>query len=171
MSGDRATLWLIGMMGTGKSTVGRLVAVRSKAPFVDLDEAIEAAEGRTIPEIFAAAGEDAFRAVEADAVEGVAGRPVVVATGGGAVTRPGVAARMRRSGTVVWLDASPSLLLERVGSGDGRPMLEGDPRQRLEELAARRAPAYRAAAHHRVEVGGRSPEEIADEVAGLWTRS
>jgi shikimate kinase len=171
MGVERATLWLVGMMGAGKTTVGRLVAERCGVGFVDLDDLIVAAAGRTIPEIFAADGERGFRDLEAEAAASVAGERRVVAAGGGIVTRPEVVDLMRRTGIVIWLDAAPETLAERVGTGAGRPMLSGDPAGRLRELARRREPAYRGAAHHRVGTGCRDPGEVAEEVAGLWTRS
>jgi shikimate kinase len=167
-----ATLWLVGMMGAGKTTVGRLVAVGAGVAFVDLDDDIEADAAVTIPEIFARSGEPAFRRLEAAAVARVAGRRCVVATGGGVVTQPEATRRMRRSGLVVWLDAPAEVLAERVGDGWYRPMLAGeDPAGALASIAATRAAAYAAAAHHRVDVAGRLPEEIAEEVSALWTRS
>ncbi len=167
-----STLWLIGMMGVGKSTVGRMVAARASVEFVDLDDEIETAAGMTIPEIFAASGEEGFRALEASAVSEVGGRVAAVATGGGVVTRPGPVAEMRASGVVVWLDAPAGVLADRVGDGSYRPMLYGDePARRIAEIAAARRQSYAGAAHHRIDTAGRRPEEIAEEVARLWTRS
>ena len=166
------TLWLIGMMGAGKTTVGRAVARRAAMPFVDLDDEIAAAAGATIPEIFAGSGEAAFRDLEAAAVAGVAGRQAVVAAGGGAVLEERSRRVMRASGTVVWLQAPASELAVRVGRGPGRPLLAGeDPAGRLDVLLRAREADYRAAAHHRVDTTGRDAEQIAEEVAGLWTRS
>jgi shikimate kinase len=168
----RATLWLVGMMGVGKTTVGRLVAVEAGVAFVDLDEDVEADAAVSIPEIFDRSGEPEFRRLEAAAVTRVAGRHCVVATGGGVVTQPAATERMRGTGLVVWLDAPASVLAERVGDGWYRPMLAGDdPAAAMASIAADRAVAYAAAAHHRVDVSGRSPEAVAEEVSALWTRS
>jgi shikimate kinase len=163
-----ATLWLIGMMGSGKSTVGSIVARRLGLEFVDLDTEIEEG-GVTIPQIFAASGEDAFRDLEEAAIARVAGSDVVVASGGGAVVRPGNVTRMRETGTVVWLDAGPDTLAARVGAGEGRPLLAGDAVERLRLLAVTRAAAYRAAAHARVATDGVDPEQVAARVIELWT--
>ena len=166
------TLWLVGMMGAGKSAVGRRVAARLGETFVDLDEQIAAGFGAGIPELFAAGGEEAFREAEAEAVEGVAGRRAVVAAGGGAVLRESSRTAMRAGGLVVWLDAVPRELGRRVGGGEGRPLLSGrEPAEAVAELAAAREPAYRDAAHHRLDTTGRSVDEVAEEVIALWTRS
>jgi 3-dehydroquinate synthase len=146
----KRTVWLVGMMGAGKSTVGPALARRLNLPFVDLDAEIERANGRGIPEIFEAQGEQAFRALEAEALERVAGSERVVALGGGALTQYGVSERVAAAGTVVYLRAAPQTLLERIGDPAGRPLLAGlEPREileRLSELLTEREPAYTRAA-------------------------
>lgn len=161
-------------MGAGKSEVGRLVAALRFVSFVDLDHEVESRAGRTIPEVFAQEGERGFRRLETAALVEVAARltPAVVATGGGVVLAEENVTVMRDRGLVVWLTAPLEELARRVGDGSGRPLLEGgDLERRLAALAAEREPRYREAAHHRVETSGRSLEEVAEEVAGLWTAS
>lgn len=166
-----ATLWLIGMMGAGKSTVGALIARRLDRPFVDLDERVAARAGRPVSEIFAVEGEAGFRARESAAVAETAGEEAVVACGGGVVLAAENVARLRESGLVVWLDARVPTLEERVGAGASRPLLAaGGAGGCLAEIAAARAPAYAAAAHHRVETDGRTPQGAAEEVVRLWKR-
>ena len=164
-------LWLIGMMGAGKSAVGPVVAGRLGVPFVDLDELVAAGAGGSIDAVFAAEGEAGFRRREREAVAQAAGRAAVVACGGGVVLSPESVARMRGSGLVVWLDAPPEVLRERVGKGEGRPLLADGPGGRLEEILEARRPAYSAAAHYRVATAGLTPEEVAEEVVRLWKRS
>jgi shikimate kinase len=141
---------LTGFMGTGKTAVGREVAVRTGRPFVDLDDLIEQRAGKSIPEIFAQDGEPAFRALEA-AVCGEMAAPtgLVIATGGGAVVNPANREALAAGGTVICLEADLETILQRVGRGDDRPMLAGPDRvARIRELLAARAEAYAALPHH-----------------------
>lgn len=157
-------------MGAGKSVVGALVAGRVGLPFVDLDEQVAAAAGRAVPAVFAAEGEEGFRRRERDALARTAGTGAVVACGGGVVLSVENVARMRGSGIVVWLDAPAEVLAARVGEGEGRPLLAGNPSAHLEGILRDRQDAYLAAAHHRVATAGRTPDEVATEVADLWNR-
>lgn len=163
-------LWLVGMMGAGKSAVGRRLASRREIRFVDIDAMIEAAAGMEITEIWSLEGEEGFRRRERQALASIETSPeVIIATGGGVVLDPDNVALMRSSGTVVWLDADSSTLTTRVGHGSDRPLLSGsDLRVRLLELAEERRPAYEAAAHHRVVNQGRSIDEIVEEVEATW---
>ncbi len=139
---------LVGFMGVGKSAVGRSLARRLGRPFVDTDREVERKAGRTIPAIFAAEGEPAFRSLEREAIaETAARRGLVVATGGGAPADPANLAALKASGLVVYLAARAETLVARVGAGEGRPVLAGggDPMTRVRELLERREPAYRQA--------------------------
>ena len=157
------------MMGAGKTSGGRRVAKRLHRRLVDLDAAIERAAGKPIPEIFAAEGEAGFREREHAVLVEVlrADEPLVVSTGGGAVLREDNRTSMRERGTVVWMRASPQTLLTRVGNGAGRPLLAGDPIGNLTRLAAERADAYRAAAHHVVDVDRLPFEAITNRIVAL----
>lgn len=161
-------LVLIGFMGTGKSTVGRLVAEACGLVLVDTDEEIVRRLGRPIPVIFAEQGEEGFRRVEAEVVAEVAGRQgQVIATGGGVVLREGNLETLRRSGLVVALTARTDVLWERVEASD-RPLLAtNQPRQRFEELWRLRAPLY-ARADVVLDTTGLTPREVAKTVAGHW---
>lgn len=162
-----APIVLIGLMGAGKSTVGPLVARRTGRPFVDADAALEARTGRRIADIFATDGEAAFRTIESDVLEQLLGRPdhPVIGAGGGAVLAERNRAVLRRAGAaVVWLDAGPAVLAERVGQDADRPLLAAGAVEALTRLAAERAPAYAAAATHRVEAGRGVPEQVAEAV-------
>jgi len=126
------TLWLVGMMGAGKSAVGSRLAQRLGRAFIDTDALVEGVAGKSVAAIFADEGEPSFRALERAAIERVAGRPAIVALGGGAIAQPGAGERLAASGTIVYLRARPETLLARIGDASGRPLLAGlDAAQRL----------------------------------------
>ncbi|HJR26054.1 MAG TPA: shikimate kinase [Acidimicrobiales bacterium] len=148
---------LVGLMGSGKTTVGRRLAALLDRAFVDADDAVEARAGRPIAEIFEDDGEDAFRDLEAAVLEELLRAPdhPVIASGGGAVVRPATRALLGGDDvTVVWLDAAPAFLASRIERKAHRPLLAGDetPRQVLERLHGERAPLYAEVADLVVEV-------------------
>ena len=143
----RKLILLIGMMGCGKSTVGRLLAERMRLPLIDLDEEIARAAGKTIPEIFAQEGEAGFRARETAALERALAREAgVIATGGGIVTRAENIRMMREKGFVVWLCRPLEDMIADVRQ-DTRPNLAGDKAERMRTLYGQRERLYAAAAH------------------------
>jgi shikimate kinase len=139
------TLVLVGMMGAGKSSVGKRLAQTLDLPFKDADEEIERAAGLTIPDIFALRGEAEFREGERRVIARLLDDPPhVLATGGGAFINPETRALIRSKNAVsIWLKADPEVLARRVGRKDNRPLLRGkDARQVLTELLAARESAY-----------------------------
>lgn len=142
---------LVGLMGVGKSTVGRRLAARLKLPFVDADHEIEVAAAMTISEIFEKYGEEYFRDGERRVIARLMdGAPKVIATGGGAFINEHTRALMLRDALVVWLDADVRVLADRVRRRDTRPLLRGrDAREVLGDLARARNPVY-AEAHLRI---------------------
>lgn len=135
---------LVGLMGAGKSTVGRRLAARMRLPFVDADAEIEAAAGMTVAEIFEKFGEPYFRDGERRVIARlVDGRPKVIATGGGAFVNDQTRALILDQALAIWLDADPAVLAERVRRRDTRPLLRGrDPLKVLSDLAGIRNPFY-----------------------------
>ena len=158
---------LIGFMGTGKSTVGKLLAKSFGFRFVDTDELIVDRAGIPIPEIFEESGEDGFRKIERAVLDELAGgEDQVISTGGGIVTNDDNIERLRALGTVVWLTAEEETVWERVGQSRGRPLLQtGDPRGTIRELLDERKPLYEKAAHLTVGTDNLRADDIAFGIA------
>jgi len=142
--GNATNIVLVGLMGSGKTTVGRIAAHTLGFEFVDTDQLIIEDAGRSIPEIFAAEGEEGFRRRETAALRSLAGRDrLVIATGGGIVTRPENLAVLRQLGFVVWLDAGIETLRRRTAHSQDRPLLnDPDPLSKLRSLHETRSPLY-----------------------------
>ena len=148
-------IFLVGLMGAGKTTIGRLLARRLDMTFIDSDHEIEARTGATIPWIFEIEGEASFRRREADVIrELTAQNGIVLATGGGAVLNPASRALLAERGTVIYLRASVSSILQRTAHDKNRPLLQtADPRKKLEDLTAQREPLYREIADMVIDTG------------------
>ena len=178
--GDRAGaphVLLIGMMGAGKTTVGRLVSARLGWRYVDSDDEVQTMTGHTVKELFESAGEAAFRLLEsrALAMAVVGSDPTVVSVAGGAVMDPDNRTLLRRAGTVVWLRASPATLAARVQCAEERPhrpLLGSDPAAAIARLDAERRPLYDELADVVVDVDLLAPDEVADRVMEMipWRR-
>jgi len=163
-------IFLVGLSGSGKSTVGRLLAERLRWEFADSDAEVERRAGRPIPDLFRHEGEARFREREADALEHLADRePIIVSTGGGAPTNE-ASRRAMSSGFVVWLVVSPESAAKRLAENpetENRPLLEGDPAGKLTAMLAARAEYYQRA-DASIDVDYLSPEQAAAEIEQLW---
>ncbi len=162
-------IYLVGFMGTGKTTVGRLLADRLGWHFLDLDEEIEREQGRSIAEIFAAEGEERFRAIETAALRKHlrvvrSGRPVVVALGGGTFCRPENVRLLEDNGVTIWLDCPLDVARRRVEKDSTRPLAR-DP-ERFAELYESRRSSY-CGADYRIEFAGDDPEGAVDAICAL----
>lgn len=158
---DRRPVFLTGFMGAGKSTVGRGLAERLERSFVDTDELVERAEGRSIERIFRDDGEGAFREAEERAFLQIAGiEDAVVATGGGLFLGAAQRRAMKRAGVVLWIDVRLEVALERVGAGDTRPLWLPDDPIRFRAWFDRRRATY-ALAHGRID-GNHPPAVVVD---------
>ncbi len=160
-------LVLVGMMGVGKSTVGRMVAAELDRPLFDSDEMIEERTGRTVREIWATDGEAAFRTLETDTLlEALDGsEPSVIAAAGGVVlSERNREALQSADAHVVWLLADVDVLVERVRRGTHRPLLDDDPVGTLRRMYVERAPLYQEVADAIVSVDHRSPNDVAKAV-------
>ncbi|MCC7451854.1 MAG: shikimate kinase [Anaerolineae bacterium] len=167
-----ANIILCGFMGTGKTTIGQIIAKRLGWPFVDTDQVIEERQGKAIRMIFAEEGEPFFRRLESDlCMELATWRQTVIATGGGIVVNPDNRAALQRAGLVVCLDAPAEEIAARLAGVTDRPMLAGgDPAARIRELLTARTSAYGTIPCH-VDTAGRSPEAITEAIIQLWQRS
>ena len=157
---------LIGMMGAGKSSVGRCLQRRTGLARFDTDEIVSSKFGLSIPEIFSTHGERRFREVEAQAlVELAAGEGTIIVTGGGIVLRQENVDLLKQLGTIVWLDANEETLFERASRRSNRPLLQTeDPRTTFSEMLRARAPHYAKVADIRVDTSALTHDEVADVV-------
>ena len=156
---------LVGTMGAGKTTVGRLLADALAVGFLDSDHAVEARAGKPVQEIFVDDGEAAFRALEREAVAAaLVEHDGVLALGGGAVLDPATRALLEDH-AVVFLRVGLADAVKRVGLGAGRPLLLGNVRARVKLLLDERTPVYESLARIAVDTDGRSPQDVAAEIA------
>ena len=165
-------IWLVGMMGSGKTSAGEMAAAKLGVPFADTDRLVEERVGASIAGFWKEHGEAAFRQVESDVVAELETVEGIVATGGGAVLDTTNRAIVARSGRVVWLDARPEALAARVGTGGERPLVGGrhaSTRATLQLTLDERSSIYEDLAEHRIGTDDLSTEEVAAEIELLWT--
>jgi shikimate kinase len=158
---------LVGAPGSGKSTVGALLAERLGTAFIDIDAVIEQRAGKSIAEIFAEDGEPAFRELEEAITLELLSQPGVVSLGGGAV----LSERTRRElhhHRVVWLRISAACAISRVGLDTARPLLLGNVRGRLIKLLGERAPLYQEVASARIDTDHTSPTDVVEQILSIW---
>lgn len=160
-------LVLVGLMGAGKTTVGKRCAARLGREFIDTDDVVIAlAGGASVHDIFDTGGESHFRELERQAVADVCSSPapLVIGCGGGTVIDPENRRRLRSDGIIVWLQAPVDVLAARVGDGQSRPLLAGDPVGALSRLSSLRESAYEASADAKVDTTDRTVDDVADAV-------
>lgn len=157
---------LIGMMGAGKSSVGRCLQRRTGLARLDTDEMLAAEFGIPIAQIFATRGEEEFRDAETNALRKLApDRPAIIVTGGGIVLRNENVGLLKRLGTVVWLTADEATLFERASRRNDRPLIQKEnPRKVYSELFRQRGPLYAAAADVQVDTAAKTHDEVADAI-------
>lgn len=162
-------IFLIGLMGSGKTTIGQLLAKRLSLPFVDSDHELEARTGVSVATIFEIEGEPAFRAREAQIIDELTLRqPIILGTGGGAVLSASTREALRSRGTVIYLHSTPEISFERVKRNRDRPLLKvNDPLARLRQLYELRHPLYRETAHYVVESYRDRPSAVVTEIGQL----
>ncbi len=168
MSTPNSNIFLVGLMGSGKTTIGKALAKRLNLRFVDADHEIEARTGASIPLIFEIEGEASFRQREADVIRDLSAQQgIVLATGGGAVLNEQSRRYLRERGTVVYLKASVASILQRTSHDRNRPLLQtADPKAKLEELSRQRAPLYQEVAHITIETGRPNVASVVQNILG-----
>ena len=157
---------LIGMMGAGKSSVGRALERRTGLACLDTDEAVAAQFGMSIGEIFEKHGEEKFRDAETETLRTLApNRATIIVTGGGIILRSENIDLLRRFGTIVWLNGDETTLFERASRRNSRPLLQkGDPRAIFSELLRKRAPIYRTAAEFEIDTSNLTHDQVAETI-------
>ena len=155
MQNSTNNIFLVGLMGSGKTTIGRSLAKKLNLRFLDADQEIETRTGASIPLIFEIEGEASFRQREANVIRDLtAQQGIVLATGGGAVLNETSRQLLRERGTVIYLRASVASILQRTSHDKNRPLLQtADPRAKIEALSRERAPLYQEVAHIIIETG------------------
>ena len=168
MLNSTTNIFLVGLMGSGKTTIGRALAKRLNKRFVDADHEIEARTGATIPWIFEIEGEANFRQREADVIRDLTAQEgIVLATGGGAVLNEQSRQLLKERGTVIYLRASVNSILQRTSHDRNRPLLQtDDPKARIEELSQQRAPLYQEVAHIIIETGRPNVQSVVQTILG-----
>lgn len=168
-AGNRQNIFLVGLMGAGKTSVGRMLAKRMNKDFYDADAEIERATGVKIPVIFDIEGESGFRAREEKVIERLtAMQDIVLATGGGAVLLPANRARLKQHGRVIYLRAAPEDLWKRTRRDRNRPLLQtANPLAKLKELHAQRDPLYAEVADLVVDTGAQSVGTLTTHIQQL----
>lgn len=163
-------MWLVGMMGSGKSTVGEAAAARIGVRFFDTDRMVVELAHMSLPEIWDGVGEEGFRRLERKAVAAVPDSGCVAAAGGGAVLSEESRDHMRKGAPVVWLRCRPETLAERVDGLGGRPLLDGvgPVADRLSQILAGRARLYEEVATDIVDTDARDIDDVVSEVVEIW---
>jgi shikimate kinase len=166
----KRNIYLIGFMGVGKSTIGKILANKMQGKLIEMDEAIETEQGKSINEIFATYGEEYFRDLESKLVERIAtGEGNIVSCGGGAVLRPENVECMKKSGTIVFLSATPETIYKRVRYSTNRPLLNGNMNVAyIAGLMEKRRALYESAADITIDTDGKSKGEIVRDLLSKY---
>lgn len=160
---DNPSIVLAGFMGSGKSTVGKMLSGMSGMPFIDIDRRIARSQGMSIREIFDSGGEKMFRELERNAIREDSSDGRIIAVGGGAVMDPGNVSELKSRGIIYLLDVTAEEVLSRLGVDSGRPLLCDD-LEGIRELLQSREPRYREAADVIIDTVGKDPAQVAENI-------
>lgn len=157
-------IYLIGFMGTGKTTVGMALAEKLGYRFFDSDQKVVESSGKSIPQLFDEIGEDGFRDLEQEALQSLPPEDSIIATGGGIILREFNRTYMNENGTVIWLDASPTEIMKRLETDASRPLLSGNKNKQIVQLYQKRIELYKQAADFQIQTDGKTKSEVTNEI-------
>lgn len=158
------TVYLIGFMGAGKTTIGKELAKKWNIPVFDTDEEIVRKAGASIPTIFDTEGEQSFRDMETDILKTLPLQDSIVTTGGGIILKDVNRKWMKKNGIVIFLEVSPQEVLTRLSKDASRPLLSENKEKAVYDLLALRMPLYQNSSHHHIQTDGKDPKEIILEI-------
>lgn len=158
------TIYLVGFMGAGKTTIGRELEKQWNLPFYDTDEEVVKTVGKSISDIFATMGETTFRNLETDTLKKLPIQNALVTTGGGIIQREENCHWMMERGIVIFLDVSPQEVLRRLANDSSRPLLNREKEKSVHELLALRLPIYKKISHYQIKTDGKTSSEIIQEI-------
>ncbi len=164
-------IYLIGFMGAGKTTVGMALAEKMRFPFYDSDQTVVERTGKSISELFDEMGEEGFRDLEQQALQSLPNENCVIATGGGIILREENREYMKKSGTVIWLQANPKEIIKRLENDSSRPLLSGNKEEQIVQLYQKRVDLYLLASNLQVHTDGKTEIAITDEILKKITLS
>ena len=159
-----SVIYLIGFMGTGKTTVGKELAEKLHYSFYDSDQTVVERTGKSIMELFEGVGEAGFRKLEQEALQSLPTENCIVATGGGIILKEENCQYMKKTGRVIWLDASPKEISKRLATDSSRPLLSSNKTEQIEQLYRNRVELYKQAADSRIITDGKTVNEIIQEI-------
>jgi shikimate kinase len=158
------SIYLIGFMGAGKTTVGKELAVCLNRPVFDTDEKVVNSCNRIIPDIFATEGEEFFRSMESSCLKSLPVKDSIITTGGGIILRDENRNWMKEHGIIIFLDAAPNVILQRLSKDETRPLLKGDKERQVKERLEARLPLYLDTANIVIDTNNKSIKDIVNEI-------
>jgi shikimate kinase len=160
------SVYLIGFMGAGKTTVGKELGLYLNCPVYDTDEEVVYSSNRTISDIFATEGEEFFRSIESSCLKSLPVEDAIITTGGGIILRNENRNWMKENGIIIFLDAAPNVILQRLSKDESRPLLKGDKEKQVKDRLKARLPLYLDTANIVIDTNNKSIKDIVNEIVG-----